>query len=192
MGGNSHGLTHANSFSHNVVVKLGSITPEGSADVFCYECNDERVDPDLSTHLAYWGIDIAHREKTEKSLVEMQIEQNLKWDFSLTAEDGQELKPVFGAGFTGLKNLGNSCYLASILQCLFSLPEFQQRYFRPLEEPPSVDAPAEDLETQLRKIADGLLSGRYSRPDSDGISSAASSATTRRPGRRPISTKLSA
>lgn len=27
--------------------------------------------------------------------------------------------------------------------------------------------PAEDLETQLRKIADGLLSGRYSRPDSD-------------------------
>jgi ubiquitin carboxyl-terminal hydrolase 5/13 len=171
MGGNSHGLAHANTSSHSVAVKLGSITPEGSADVFCYCCNEERIDPNLSTHLAYWGIDIAHLEKTEKSLMEMQIEQNLKWDFSLTAEDGQELKPVFGAGLTGLRNLGNSCYLASILQCLFSLPDFQQRYFRPLEKPLPVGAPAEDLETQLRKIADGLLSGRYSLPDLQGISS---------------------
>lgn len=31
--------------------------------------------------------------------------------------------------------------------------------------------PAEDLETQLRKIADGLLSGRYSYPDSDVVTS---------------------
>lgn len=31
--------------------------------------------------------------------------------------------------------------------------------------------PAEDLETQLRKIADGLLSGRYSYPDSDVVAS---------------------
>lgn len=31
--------------------------------------------------------------------------------------------------------------------------------------------PAEDLETQLRKVADGLLSGRYSYPDSDVVAS---------------------
>lgn len=109
-------------------MKLGSITPEGTADIYCYACNDEKVDPDLATHLAYWGINIAEREKTEKSLTEMQIEQNLKWEFNMTTEDGKELKPVFGAGLTGLKNLGNSCYLNSILQCLFTLPVFQKRY----------------------------------------------------------------
>ena len=97
----------------------------------------------------------------------MQIEQNLRWDFSMTTEDGKELIPLFGKGFTGLKNLGNSCYLASTLQCLFSLPAFQQRYFLPNEPPPVTPRPAEDLETQLRKIADGLLSGRYSHPDTD-------------------------
>ncbi|KAK3332749.1 hypothetical protein B0T19DRAFT_110833 [Cercophora scortea] len=166
VGGNSHGLAHATETGHGVAVKLGSITPEGTADVYCYTCDDERVDDDLSTHLANWGIILSERQKTEKSLTEMQIEQNLRWEFSMTTEDGKELTPLFGPGLTGLKNLGNSCYLASILQCLFDIPSFQKRYAGNLP-PHEVRDPAQDLETQLRKIGDGLLSGRYSKPDSD-------------------------
>lgn len=165
VGGNSHGLEHATETRHAVAVKLGSITPEGNADVYCYQCNEERIDTELAKHLAHWGINIADREKTEKSLMEMQVEQNLKWDFSMTTEDGKELSPLFGPGFTGLKNLGNSCYLNSTVQCLFALPEFQQRYYHPDQPPPSTNLPAEDLETQMRKLADGILSGRYSHPD---------------------------
>ena len=101
----------------------------------------------------------------------MQIEQNLKWDFSMTTEDGKELTPLFGEGFTGLKNLGNSCYLASILQCLLSMSEFQSRYYLPGQPAPDTSTPAEDLETQLRKLADGILSGRYSKSDTDVIAS---------------------
>lgn len=171
VGGHSHGLAHADTSGHGIAVKLGSITPEGTADVYCYKCDEERVDEDLGRHLAHWGIILAHRQKTEKSLTEMNIEQNLKWEFSMTSEDGKELKPLFGKGFTGLKNLGNSCYLASSLQCLFALPQFQSRYYRPNDEMPLVQDPAQDLETQLRKLADGLLSGRYSHPDTDVITS---------------------
>jgi len=171
VGGHSHGLAHANSSNHAVAVKLGSITPDGTADVYCYQCDEERVDENLGTHLAHWGIMLADRQKTEKSLTEMQIEQNMRWDFSMTAENGQELEPLFGKGFTGLKNLGNSCYLASSLQCLFALPQFQQRYYQPEKELPLVQDPAQDLETQLRKLADGLLSGRYSHPYSDVVAS---------------------
>ena len=167
VGGNSHGLAHATQASHGVAVKLGSITPEGNADIYCYKCDEERIDTELAKHLAHWGINIAEREKTEKSLMEMQVEQNLKWDFSMTTEDGRELKPLFGNGFTGLKNIGNSCYLASSVQCLFALPEFQRRYYQPDSQPPSTNTPAEDLETQLRKLADGLLSGRYSHAETD-------------------------
>ncbi|KAI5283669.1 hypothetical protein KEM55_001424, partial [Ascosphaera atra] len=79
------------------------------------------------------------------------------------SSDGEEAEWLFGPGFTGMKNLGNSCYLASTLQCLFSIPAFQDRYFRPSIEPPLVVQPADDLETQMRKLADGLLSGRYSK-----------------------------
>ncbi|KAF4121487.1 ubiquitin carboxyl-terminal hydrolase 5/13 [Geosmithia morbida] len=163
--GNSHALAHSDESGHGVAVKLGSITPEGTADIYCYKCDDERVDSDLQQHLAHWGIMLADRQKTEKSLTEMQIEQNLKWDFSMTTEDGKELKPLFGPGLTGLRNLGNSCYLASIIQCLFDLPSFRERYFRPSDDLPLVEDPATDLETQLRKIADGLLSGRYAKID---------------------------
>ncbi|KAL8703553.1 MAG: hypothetical protein Q9201_003257 [Fulgogasparrea decipioides] len=171
-GGNSHGLKHTELTSHAVAVKLGSLTPDGTADIYCYACNEERTDPELGAHLGHWGINITEREKTEKSLTEMQIEQNLKWEFSMTTEDGKELKPIFGEGFTGLKNLGNSCYLASVLQCLFSTPAFAKRYFHPEDPPPPASDPAEDLETQLRKVADGLLSGRYSYPDTDVMASA--------------------
>ncbi|KAI9783468.1 MAG: hypothetical protein M1816_001350 [Peltula sp. TS41687] len=171
LAGNSHALAHANTMSHHVTVKLGSITPEGDADVYCYACDEERTDSNLAKHLSHWGINIADRKKTEKSLTEMQIEQNLGWEFSMTTEDGKELKPLFGPDLTGMKNLGNSCYLNSIVQCLFALPNFQARYHHPGEEPPMTEKPAEDLETQLRKMADGLLSGRYSRPDTDVIAS---------------------
>ncbi|KAG6006890.1 hypothetical protein E4U21_006609 [Claviceps maximensis] len=165
--GNSHALAHSSESGHGVAIKLGSITPEGTADIYCYKCDDERVDDNLAHHLAHWGIVLADRQKTEKSLTEMQIEQNLKWDFSMTTEDGKELKPVFGPGLTGLKNLGNSCYLASITQCLFDLPAFRDRYFLPNNDMPIVDEPAADLETQLRKMGDGLWSGRYSKSDAD-------------------------
>lgn len=167
--GNSHARAHGDGAKHPVAVKLGSLTADGTADIYCYDCDEERVDPDLVAHLANWGIDIAGRTKTEKSLTEMQIDENLRWEFSMTTEDGREMKPLFGAGFTGLKNLGNSCYLASVLQSLFAMPEFADRYYRPNEAIPPTTKPAEDLEIQLRKLADGLLSGHYGQPDTSDV-----------------------
>ena len=165
--GHSHGLEHKNTTGHAVAVKLGSITREGTADVYCYECDEERIDNDLGRHLAHWGIILAERQKTEKSLTEMSVDENMRWEFSMTDENGHEFQKLFGEGFTGLKNLGNSCYLASSLQCLFDLAQFKERYYLPQDELPIVEDPAQDLETQLRKLGDGLLSGRYSHPDPD-------------------------
>jgi ubiquitin carboxyl-terminal hydrolase 5/13 len=69
-----------------VSVKLGTITPEGGAgkelpirirrlliraDVYCYVCNDAKVDPDLATHLATFGINVQTLTKTEKSMTEL-------------------------------------------------------------------------------------------------------------------------
>ncbi|KAJ5475056.1 Ubiquitin carboxyl-terminal hydrolase 14 [Penicillium diatomitis] len=173
--GNSHALAHADSTSHAVAVKLGSISAEGTADIYCYRCNEERTDPELANHLAHWGIHLAGRTKTEKSLMEMQVEHNMQWEFSMTSEDGRELLPIYGPGLTGLANLGNSCYLSSVMQCIFSTPAFQSRYYDPNGQSPHCQTPAQDLETQMRKLADGLLSGRYSRPDSRVAMSMASS-----------------
>lgn len=73
--------------------------------------------------------------------------------------------------------------MASVIQTLFSLPTFQIRYYgeksfatRSTYVPPKAIAhwenctqglPADCLECQMLKLADGLLSGRYSKPHSD-------------------------
>ena len=54
----------------------------------------------------------------------MDLEYNLNFTLSKIIEQGKELTPVFGPGCTGLENLGNSCYLNSVVQVLFSFPEF--------------------------------------------------------------------
>jgi ubiquitin carboxyl-terminal hydrolase 5/13 len=167
--GHSHALAHKNSIGHAVAVKLGSITPDGTADVYCYACDEERIDEDLAGHLANWGIILAERQKTEKSLTEMQVDENLRWEFTMTDDNGHELQKLFGPGFTGLKNLGNSCYLASTLQCLFALPQFQARYHLPDADTIITNDGAQDFETQMRKMGDGLLSGRYSYPDPSAL-----------------------
>ena len=167
--GNGHQVAHAQSTKHHVAVKLGSISADGSADIYCYSCDEERKDAKLVEHLAHWGVNIAGRSKTEKSMGEMNLIYNMNYDFAMTDAEGRQMTPLFGKGFTGLKNIGNSCYLASVLQALFAMPEFEKRYYRPEEKLDWIDSakPAEMLDVQLRKLADGLLSGRYSKPDVD-------------------------
>ena len=102
---------HYEETDHPVAVKLGTITAEGGGDIFCYKCGEERIDKQLGKHLRHFGIAIASVEKTEKSLIELQLEQNLKFDFSMTTQDGKSFESLFGPGFTGLNNLGNTYFL---------------------------------------------------------------------------------
>lgn len=105
--GNGHAVGHFSETDHPVSVKQGTITAEGAADIFCYACSDERADPKLAQHLQHLGISTLGLAKTEKSMTELQLEQNMKFDFDMTGEDGKDLEPLCGPGLTGLKNLGN-------------------------------------------------------------------------------------
>ena len=71
LGGNGHGMSHFDTTHHSIAVKLGTITPEGTADVFCYMCNEERIDENLGIHLSHFGIQIDLQQKTEKSIAEL-------------------------------------------------------------------------------------------------------------------------
>ncbi|KAI8916098.1 hypothetical protein EDD86DRAFT_244052 [Gorgonomyces haynaldii] len=171
LGGNGHGMEHFEQTGHPVSVKMGSITPEGTADCFCYAHGDEILDPKLSEHLGRFGIQVDAQSKTEKSLAELQLEQNLKFDFSMTTDDGKELVPVFGPGLTGLTNLGNSCYLASVMQVMTSLDPFVERYLNGTRDHMNIckDFPPNCFHCQTGKLYQGLHSGKYAVESQDGV-----------------------
>jgi ubiquitin carboxyl-terminal hydrolase 5/13 len=67
--------------------------------------------------------------KTEKSMAELQVDLNVRFEFDAVTEGGGgALVALRGPGHVGLQNLGNSCYMASVMQLLFSVPEFAARY----------------------------------------------------------------
>ena len=61
-------------------------------------------------------------------MVELEIDLNQRigeWD--VIQESGSQLTPLYGPGYTGMRNLGNSCYMNSVMQVLFTIPDFQRR-----------------------------------------------------------------
>ncbi|KAI0220578.1 Ubiquitin carboxyl-terminal hydrolase 5 [Lamellibrachia satsuma] len=135
------------------------------SDVYSYEEDDMVEDPYLAKHLAHFGIDIMSMQKTEKTMVELEIDLNQKigeWD--IIQEAGSKLQPVYGPGYTGMYNLGNSCYMNSVMQVIFMLPDFQHKYFEQYDSVISrLTDPAGDFTVQMTKLAYGLLSGKYSK-----------------------------
>ena len=123
-GGNGSALRHyqaekAKGNEYPLVVKLGTITPEG-ADVYSYATDEDDMvtDPKLAEHLKFWGIDIMSQVKTEQSMSEIQVDKNRSFEFDAITEHGKDLREVSGEGLIGLRNLGNSCYINSVVQVL--------------------------------------------------------------------------
>ncbi|MEJ1279913.1 hypothetical protein NN561_010850 [Cricetulus griseus] len=174
-GGNNHAVEHYRETGYPLAVKLGTITPDG-ADVYSYDEDDMVLDPSLAEHLSHFGIDMLKMQKTDKTMTELEIDMNQRiGEWELIQESGVPLKPLFGPGYTGIRNLGNSCYLNSVVQVLFSIPDFQRKYVDKLEKifQNAPTDPTQDFSTQVyvarsfvqrAKLGHGLLSGEYSKP----------------------------
>uniref|UniRef100_A0A671QD03 Ubiquitin carboxyl-terminal hydrolase n=1 Tax=Sinocyclocheilus anshuiensis TaxID=1608454 RepID=A0A671QD03_9TELE len=142
-GGNNHALLHYQQTGYPLAVKLGTITPDG-ADVYSYDEDDMVLDFKLPEHLSHFGIDMMTMEK-----LEIAVNQRVgEWE--VIQESGTTLRPLWGPGLTGMKNLGNSCYLNSVMQVLFTIPDFQTKYVSIIDkifnEAPS--DPTQDFKTQ--------------------------------------------
>ncbi len=69
------------------------------------------VDPNLAGHLLPLGIDVKVQVKTEKTMAELDLALNLAFSLSQTYEQGLKFVPLYGPGFTGIENTGNTYIL---------------------------------------------------------------------------------
>eukprot|EP00096_Caligus_rogercresseyi_P012559 TRINITY_DN5304_c0_g1_i1.p1 TRINITY_DN5304_c0_g1~~TRINITY_DN5304_c0_g1_i1.p1 ORF type:complete len:795 (-),score=285.40 TRINITY_DN5304_c0_g1_i1:406-2790(-) len=166
-GGNNHAVDYYDETKHPLSVKLGTITKDGKADVYSYPEDNMVLDPYLKEHLAHFGLNIELLDKTDKSMVEMEIDMNQRiGEWATLTESGSKLTPVFGPSYTGLQSLGNTCYLNSVMQVLMSIPQVASIYESAKAkeyEKVRFDASfADNLDFQLCRLTEGLRSGKYS------------------------------
>ena len=59
-------------------------------------------DPYLAKHLAHFGIKVQEMQKTDKSMVELEIDMNQKYgEWATLTESENKLEPISGPGYTG-------------------------------------------------------------------------------------------
>ncbi|KAK7200257.1 ubiquitin hydrolase [Novymonas esmeraldas] len=163
-GGSGHARQHYELTGHPVCVKLGTITAQG-ADYYCYACDDDVEDVHFVPHMAHFGIDVYTAKKTAKTMGELEYDYSSQFDFNKITEAGASLVPAYGPGRTGIENIGNSCYLASVMQCLLSLSPFQRSFFPAKSTPHQTQCTADPYSCrhcQTERLAAGLLSGEFS------------------------------
>lgn len=95
----------------------------------------------------------------------MEVELNATYAFDAITEEGAKLQPV---PLPGLQNLGNSCYLNSVVQMLFSIPELAQRYGQNAHEAlcrgVSLKEAVSHVLVQTTRLASALTSDTFTRP----------------------------
>ncbi|TRY68747.1 hypothetical protein TCAL_02494 [Tigriopus californicus] len=164
-GGNNHAVEYYAEKKYPLAVKLGTITRDGQGDVYSYPEDNMVANPKLAQHMAHFGINIEQLDKTDKSMAEIEIDMNQRiGEWATLTESNSQLVPVFGPGLTGMENLGNTCYLNSLMQVLFTLPTFNQAY---VEQSSAVfrranfTDPINDFKLQMCKLGTGIWSGKY-------------------------------
>ena len=122
-GGNGHALVHALATSHPCVVKIGTLATGAKASCYCYTCDDDRVDPLLLQHTMLLGLpDVRDFRQTELTTEVLERQLNQEYVFSTVWTEEQVRNARAGPGFVGIRNLGNTCYQGSVLQCVLRVP----------------------------------------------------------------------
>ncbi|KAF1744999.1 hypothetical protein MXB_2477 [Myxobolus squamalis] len=161
-GGNNHAYEHYAKTKYPLAVKLTSLDST-CVELFSYVEDKMVKDSHIDFHLNHFGIDRRTLSRLEKTITEKEIEANinLKGEMDVILEHGVKLQQLFGPGYTGVINNGNT----------FSLLKFPQYFIPDNISAASISPLVDDVFYQLCKFCHYLHSEQYSTPvfNNDGV-----------------------
>lgn len=165
-GGNGHALSHFAETGHPVCVKVGTLDASDGfrgASAYCYACDDEAAVRDVTGGLIKLGLDPQIFRKTEQSINEMTLQMNLNLELTRAFENKTVMHPLDkNVQPPGFVNIGNSCYINSLLQSLFSLPGFVEAGLKSAEHSLTCQkAPEECFACQFGKLANFVTAEEF-------------------------------
>lgn len=91
--------------------------------MYCYKCDDDVRFNNIKQYLKNnFKIEIDKFNKTEKSVVELNIDMNMKFELSKQIESEMNIAQIRKVG---IENLGNTCYANSVWQIASHMNLFQ-------------------------------------------------------------------
>ena len=138
-GGNGHGKEHNEATKHPLAIKLGTIGGTENASAYCYLCNnDVKVENLMKQLIPIFGEQVQKLKKTEKTINQMSLEINLNFELSKAFEEKEQLIPLNQTKdknyFWGIANIGNSCYMNSVVQALSGYPKVIRRLLEAIDK----------------------------------------------------------
>lgn len=116
--GNSHSLEHSSSSGHPVVIFMGSMGDSGNNDTFCYKCDGFVINNRAKgSNSRIDGRPRSFFDIQEKALNDTSAEESTSESKSSQNEGGEINEHV------GIHNLGNTCYISSVMQMIASVVE---------------------------------------------------------------------
>lgn len=129
--GNGHSLQHFSDTRHPLCVFVGKVAEGRSSDTFCYLCDTFVVN--------YLHKDEGDDTRKTKSFVDTETQATKSTSESTKAsESTNEGTTQKECAYVGISNLGNTCYLSSVMQMIAHTvnPEYMESHFMKCEDSP--------------------------------------------------------